>query len=259
MTEGHRAHPHPSSLFLRRVRIGWRQTERRINSFLAGIRTPDNTVVLVVAAVIGIFAGLGALVLRELIAFVQRVSYGTAGPTVAYLASLPWYVKLGVPALGGLGVGLIVYYFSPEAKGHGVPEVMEAVAVRGGLIRKRVSVAKAVASAICIGTGGSTGREGPIVQIGAAIGSTIGRYVALNPQRVKVYVACGAAAGIAAAFNAPLAGAIFAAEIIMADFGVSRLGPVIVASVAATAVTRSLTGDQRAFLVPTYELRSAWE
>ncbi len=250
--------PHPHT-FVRRSRIALRQAERRLGAVGGFLRTPENTVTLAVAAVIGILAGLGAVVLRALIIAFQKAGYGLASPTVAYLASLPWYLKLLIPTVGGLGVGFIVRYFAPEAKGHGVPEVMEAVAVKGGMIRKRVSVAKAVASALSIASGGSTGREGPIIQIGAAIGSTLGRYVGLNPQRVKVYVACGAAAGIAAAFNAPLAGAIFAAEIILADFGVPRLGPVVVAAVAATAMSRSLLGDQRAFVVPTYDLRSAWE
>ncbi len=194
-----------------------------------------------------------------LIRTIQQHGYGQGAPSLAYLRGLHWWWKLAIPTVGGLGVGFIVRYFAPEARGHGVPEVMEAVAVRGGIIRKRVAAAKAVASALSIGTGGSTGREGPIIQIGAAIGSTIGRYVGLNPQRVKVYVACGAAAGIAAAFNAPLAGAIFAAEVILADFAVPRLGPVVVASVAGTTTSHALLGDTRAFIVPAYDLVSAWE
>ncbi len=245
--------------FMRHSRVGFRQAERRFSHLVEEIRTPNNTLVLGVAAVIGILAAFGAMILLQLLRFIQRLGYSTAEPSVAFLMGLPWWLKLIVPAVGGLLVGAIVHLFASEAKGHGVPEVMEAVAVRGGLIRKRVAVAKVLASALSIGSGGSTGREGPIIQIGAAIGSTIGRYVGLNPQRIKVYVACGAAAGIAAAFNAPLAGAIFAAEIIMADFAVGRLGPVVVASVAATAMSRSLMGDERAFTVPIYELRTAWE
>ncbi len=250
--------PH-QPILLRRLRVGLRRMERRLGTLGLLLRSPENTVVLAVAAVIGILAGLGSVLLRELIFWFQQLGYGIHSPSVAFLADMPWWEKLIIPTVGGLGVGLIVRYFAPEAKGHGVPEVMEAVAVRGGLIRKRVSIAKAVASALSIGSGGSTGREGPIIQIGAAIGSTLGRYVGLNPQRVKVYVACGAAAGIASAFNAPLAGAIFAAEIILADFGVPRLGPVVVAAVAATAMSRSLLGDERAFAVPAYQLKTAWE
>ncbi len=252
-------HHRGSNLIFRRVRLTLRRWERRLGSIGHQLRTPENTVTLAVAAIIGILAGLGSVLLRELIFYFQRLGYHMQSPSVAYLKALPWWLKLVIPTVGGLGVGLIVRYFAPEAKGHGVPEVMEAVAVRGGMIRKRVSIAKAVASALSIASGGSTGREGPIIQIGAAIGSTIGRYVGLNPQRVKVYVACGAAAGIASAFNAPLAGAIFAAEIILADFGVPRLGPVVVASVSATAMSRSLLGDERAFVVPAYQLKTAWE
>jgi CIC family chloride channel protein len=243
----------------RRVLIGTRRLERRLARLSAQFKLPENTIVLATAAVIGLLAGAGALVLNALIFAIQRVGYGVTSPSVAFLAELPWWLKLALPASGGLLVGWIVSTFAPEAKGHGVPEVMEAVAVRGGLIRKRVSISKAIASALTIGTGGATGREGPIIQIGGAIGSTIGRYVGLNPQRVKVYVACGAAAGIAAAFNAPLAGAIFAAEVILADFAVPRLGPVVVASVAATALTRAWSGDERAFTVPAYEFQSVFE
>lgn len=244
---------------LRRFVIASRRWEQRIAGFSSVVRLPENTVVLAAAGVIGITGGVGAVFLNWLIARVQHLGYGIPNPSVEYLMGLPWWLKLILPTVGGLCCGFIVVTFAPEAKGHGVPEVMEAVAVRGGLIRRRVAISKAIASALTIGTGGSTGREGPIIQIGGAMGSTIGRYIGLNPQRVKVYVACGAAAGIAAAFNAPLAGAIFAAEIILADFAVPRLGPVVVASVTATAVARAWLGDERAFAVPTYELRSALE
>jgi CIC family chloride channel protein len=243
----------------RRFRIGVRRLQRRLGKIGAQSVIPENTSVLLVAALIGVTAALGAYFLRELIFFFQRLSYGISSPAAVFIQALPWWQKVIIPAVGGLGVGLIVKYFAPETKGHGVPEVMEAVAVKGGFIRKRVAVAKAVASALTIGTGGSTGREGPIIQIGAALGSTLGRYVSLNPHRVKVFVGCGAAAGIASAFNAPVAGALFAAEVILADFTVPRLGPVVVASVSATAMTRALFGDERAFLLPNFDFRSVLE
>ena len=156
-------------------------------------------------------------------------------------------------------VGPLIYFFAREAKGHGVPEVMEAVALRSGIIRKRVVFIKSLASAICIGTGGSVGREGPIVQIGSAIGSTIGQELKVSADRIRTLVGCGAAAGIAATFNAPIAGSMFALEIILGDFGLATFSPIVISSVAATAVSRYFLGDAPAFIVPAYELISAWE
>jgi CIC family chloride channel protein len=161
--------------------------------------------------------------------------------------------------LGGLLVGPIIYKFASEAKGHGVPEVMNAVARMGGIIRPRVAVVKTIASAICIGSGGSAGREGPIVQIGSAIGSTVGQLFRMSGDRVKILVGCGAAAGISAVFNAPIAGVIFSLEIILGDFTIKTFSPVILASVVASVISRTFLGDHPAFDVPEYSLVSAWE
>ena len=187
------------------------------------------------------------------------MAYGTEANLINTIESLPWSAKIWVPAVGGLIVGPMVYFWAREAKGHGVPEVMEAVAIKGGLIRKRLVVVKALASAICIGTGGAVGREGPIVQIGSAIGSTIGQMVKISADRMRTLVGCGAAAGIAATFNAPIAGAMFALEIILGDFGLATFSPIVISAVVATAVSRHFLGDFPAFVVPSYELVSVWE
>jgi CIC family chloride channel protein len=173
--------------------------------------------------------------------------------------TIPWSYKVGIPAAGGLLVGPLVYFFAREAKGHGVPEVMESVALRGGVIRKRVVLVKTLASAISIGTGGSVGREGPIVQIGSAIGSTIGQALHVSADRMRALVGCGAAAGIAATFNAPIAGSMFALEVILGDFGLATFSPIVISSVLATAVSRAFLGDTPAFIVPAYQFVSAWE
>jgi CIC family chloride channel protein len=156
-------------------------------------------------------------------------------------------------------VGPLVYFFAREAKGHGVPEVMEAVALKGGVIRKRVVFVKTLASAISISTGGSVGREGPIVQIGSAIGSTLGQLLKVSQDRMRTLVGCGAAAGIAATFNAPIAGAMFALEVVLGDFGLATFSPIVISSVVATAVSRAFLGDIPAFIVPAYNLVSVWE
>jgi len=166
----------------------------------------------------------------------------------------PMWIKVLIPALGGLLVGIIVHFFAQEAKGHGVPEVMEAVALKNGRMRTRVVFAKALASAICIGSGGSVGREGPIVQIGSAISSAIGRWVKMSGDRLRILVACGAAAGIAATFNAPMAGALFSLEIILSELAALQFIPIIVSSVIATALSRHYLGNFPAFEVPAYAL-----
>jgi CIC family chloride channel protein len=197
---------------------------------------------------IGLVGGLGAVLLRTLIHFFEHYLWGPWGN------DLGWLRTLMVPALGAFVVGLIVHFFSQEAKGHGVPEVMEAIALKNGVIRPRVVFSKAIASAITIASGGSVGREGPIVQIGSAIGSTIGQVFKLSRRRMQTLVACGAAAGIAAAFNAPIAGAMFSIEILLGDFAVSQFTPIVISSVSATVVSRLFYGNFPAFNVPKYEL-----
>ncbi len=209
---------------------------------------------ILLALVIGLLGGLCAVGFRELIGIIQVWAWGQKGHLVEHIRLLPWWWKIIVPAIGGLFVGLIIHYFAREAKGHGVPEVMEAVAARGGRIRPRIVFAKMIASGICIATGGSVGREGPIVQIGSSLGSTIGQWLKISERRLRTLVGCGAAAGIAATFNAPVAGTLFAVEIILGDFGISQFSPIVISSVCATVVGRYFLGDFSAFNVPTYSL-----
>lgn len=213
----------------------------------------------ILAVIVGLAAGLGAVGFRHLIDFFQSIFYGSDGDLLELVQSTSWYLKVWVPAAGGLVVGPLVYFLAREAKGHGVPEVMEAVALKSGIIRKRIVFIKTLASAICISTGGSVGREGPIVQIGSAIGSTIGQLLKISADRIRTLVGCGAAAGIAATFNAPIAGSMFALEIILGDFGLATFSPIVISSVTATAVSRYFLGDSPAFFVPVYQLISAWE
>lgn len=187
------------------------------------------------SCLIGIAAGCGAAAFTVLI---ETVSQLTVGRTLERVALHPaWNVLLlATPALGLLFVSWFTRRFAPEAQGHGVPEVIVAVARRDGIIRPRVSIVKILASAISIGTGGSVGREGPIVQIGSAVGSVFGQWFKLSARNMKVLVAAGAAAGISATFNAPLAGVIFASEIILGSFVAESLTPIVIASVVADVV-----------------------
>jgi len=210
----------------------------------------------VLAIAVGLGAGVGAVVFRWLITSAHDVMFGSAAKLVGGWG--PYHV-VPVPAIGGLIVGLLVFFFAREAKGHGVPEVMLAVAESGGRIRGRVAVVKALASAVCIGSGGSAGREGPIVQIGSSLGSSLAVALRLPVQRVRLLVACGAAAGIAATFNAPIGGAIFALEVILRDFGIRSFVLVVLSSVAATAYSRASLGDMPAFAVPVHQPASWYE
>jgi len=233
---------------------------RRVrDALLARMAGAEDTFMMVVAASIGCLGGLGAVAFRWLIAGVQRVAWGDLPYTLDSVTRHPWWWIVLVPVIGGLLVGPLVQRFAKEASGHGVPEVMEAVALRSGVIRPRIVVVKSLASALTIGTGGSVGREGPIVQIGSAIGSTIGQALKVSGSRLRTLVGCGAAAGIAATFNAPVAGALFAVEIILGDFGVARFSPIVISSVLATVVSRHFLGDSPAFDVPAHGLVSAWE
>jgi CIC family chloride channel protein len=220
----------------------------KLPALINRIKTSDHAFMIIIPIIIGLMGGFGAVLLRFLIHLFQDIFWGAWGN------SLAWFRTLLVPAGGAFLVGLIIYFFSKEAKGHGVPEVMEAISLRNGIIRPRVVLGKVVASAITIASGGSVGREGPIVQIGASIGSTIGQIFKLSRKRMETLVGCGAAAGIAAAFNAPIAGAMFSVEILLGDFTVSQFTPIVIASVSATVVSRIFFGNSPAFTVPEYEL-----
>jgi len=213
---------------------------------------------LAMALLVGAATGAGAIGFRLLIEALTWVFSGTtdyAATPGAPHGWLPhvgrWFVVLA-PVLAGLLYGPLVHVGAPEARGHGVPEVMYAVARRGGRIPPRVAVVKSLASALCIGGGGSVGREGPIVQIGSALGSTVGQLVRVPEDRQRLLVACGAAGGIAATFNAPLAGVVFAMEIILRDFAARSFGMVVVSSVTASVVGRSVLGSQAFLDLPSF-------
>ncbi len=211
---------------------------------------------MALATLVGVGAGLGAVGFRWLISSFQSLFFD-GGEQV--FGSLGRYYVILLPVIGGLLVGLIIHFFAREAKGHGVPEVMGAVAAKGGRIRARVSVVKALASSLCIGSGGSVGREGPIVQIGSSIGSTAGQWLRLPEDWLRTLVACGAAGGISATFNAPIAGVFFALEVILGRFMTRSFGFVVISSVVADVVAHAFLGDTQSFVVPAYELVAAWE
>ena len=225
----------------------------------------SETGLLSLSVAVGAGAGLGAIAFRWLITtfttmFTGHVDY--AGASQLGNPHLPWlgrYVVLVAPVVAGLVYGPLVHAFAREARGHGVPEVMYAVARRGGRIAPQVAGVKALASALCIGGGGSVGREGPIVQIGAALGSTFGGVFGVPESRRRVMVACGSAAGIAATFNAPLAGVFFAMELILSDFAARSFGMVVLSAVTASVIARAALGDAPFLHLPAFHVQHVGE
>ena len=214
----------------------------------------------VMALVVGAAAGLGAAGFRELVFFVTWLATGHSqfgqqghAPSL-HLPFLGIWFVLVVPVLGGLLYGPLIQRFAREARGHGVPEVMLAVAENGGRIRPPVTIVKALASAITIGSGGSVGREGPIVQIGSALASTLGQWVRMSEHRLRIIVACGAAGGIAATFNAPITGLFFGFEIVLREFSLDALFATSLAAVTGDVISRALFGSAPFFSAIPHDL-----
>ena len=206
--------------------------------------------------VLGLLSGVGVWLFKRLIDLAGLAAQGGLGGFLSHIG--PWTLFL-VPAVGGLAVGLLMYFFVGEERHHGVAGIMESVALAGGRLRYQRAPMKVVAAALSIGAGASVGPEDPSVQIGANLGSMFGQVLHLSDNGVRTLVAAGAASGIAAAFNAPIAGVFFALELILGEVSGSSLGIVVLASVISAVVTQSLAGSQPAFHVPAYEFKSAAE
>jgi len=206
---------------------------------------------MLMAVVVGVMTGF------LVVAFIKSIHWMTAF-CFNLTISGTWRV-IFIPVIGGLLVGPLVAFLAPEAKGHGVPEVLKAIALRGSKIRPMVGIVKVVASVLSIGSGFSVGREGPIVQIGAALGSAIGQFFKMPESRIRNLVACGAAAGVAGVFNTPIAGVMFASEVILRDFGANALSTVVVAAVSSSIISRIFLGDHPSFTVPLFHLHDSSE
>jgi CIC family chloride channel protein len=229
---------------------------RRVQDWLAVTKLG----LVVMALLVGAVAGLGAAGFRDLIYLFTwlvtgRRSYGQLGHQASlHLPFLGIWFVLIAPVAAGLLYGPLIQRFAPEARGHGVPEVMLAVAENGGRIRPQVSLVKALASALCIGGGGSVGREGPIVQIGSAFASTLGQMTRMSEGRLRVIVACGAAGGISATFNAPVTGLFFGFEIVLKEFSAEALAATILSAVTADVISRAFFGNAAFFAAVPHNL-----
>ncbi len=219
----------------------------------------QNKTLVLISLAIGFSTGMMVFLFEIMIRLVQSL-FLNGDPL--HWTEVSWKSRIWLfiaPAVGGLLVGPLTHFLAPEAKGDGVPQVMYAVNRQGGKIRARVGFLKAIASALTLGSGGSAGREGPIVQIGASIGSTIGRFRRLPENYIKTMAAAGAGAGIAAAFNAPLAGVFFALEVILVEFTSQAFSMVVLSSVIASFVSRGLSGNESYFFVPSHDLHEGIE
>ena len=221
----------------------------------AEVRRIGLSILSVLALIVGIVTGLGAVLFRDLIGFVHNLlflgQFAFRYDANVFTPPSPWGIfVILVPVVGAVAVTFLVTKFAPEARGHGVPEVMDAIYYKGGVIRPIVAVVKSLASAISIGSGAAVGREGPIIQIGSALGSTLGQIIRMPPGQRITLVAAGAGAGIAATFNTPIGGVMFAVELMMPEVSVRTLLPVAIATGTATFVGRFFFGQQPAFIVP---------
>ncbi|MHB1013522.1 MAG: chloride channel protein [Desulfobacteria bacterium] len=215
----------------------------------------DEAFHLLLATIIGGLAGLGSVAFLLLIRFFEKLFFGG----IFHAMGSPPYLVFLLPLLGGLLIGPLLQRFPTEAKGDGVPSAMETVALHGGIIRPRTVGLRTLTAAVTIGSGGSVGREAPIAQIGAAIGSAVGQFLRVSASRMRIFVACGAAGGIAAVFNAPIGGVFFSLEVLLGDFAAATFPPIVIASVVSTTVSRLLLGNVLIFDVPPYILTGIWD
>jgi CIC family chloride channel protein len=216
-------------------------------------------VTLLWAAVAGIGGSLAALLFRLLTENIHEVLTRHSTGVVETMRLLPWWARVLVPAVGGLLAGLTLLLGKRITRGQSSTDYMEAISIGSGRLSMRASLVKSAAALFSIGSGGSIGREGPMVQLAAMLASLIGRWRNFSPPQLRLLVACGASAGIASAYNAPVAGSFFVAEIILGTIAMESLGPLVVSAIAAALTLRVLTDAQQLYLVPAFKLNSPWE
>jgi len=220
----------------------------------------EHSFLIVVAGVLGIVCGLAVVVLQRLLELFHDTAFGM--PSQWLGADSGWYLYLVIPlipAFGGLIVGFMTWRFKMGYESAAGCEPMKWAALDGGLVKPRTIWFRLLATVAFLGSGGSGGREGPIAQICGALGSAMGQLFKMSTDRLRLLVGCGAAAGIAAAFNAPIAGVIFTVELVLGDFNVISFLPIVISSVMATTTKRLFLGDVPAFVAPSYSLVSHWE
>lgn len=222
-------------------------------------RSPSETAFLLLLPLVGLVVGLASVSIAHLIDSLQRQFWGAGESFPELIAGNPGPFVILIPIIGGLVVGAIGWLFKVETRGGGTAGIIQAIALKSGLISLRQTVPRVAAAIVTLATGGSLGREGPMAMLGSAMGSRLGRQFKLSPQHLRILVCAAGASALAAVYNAPIGGSLFALEILMGNFALEVLGPVVVASMISTLVYRMFMGDLPRFVIPRYELVSAWE
>ena len=227
----------------------------------AFLRTrPGDRRFIILVPLTGLLTGLASTALIRLLGQVQKGFWGDGKHLLEPALALPWWHRLMAPMIGGVLIGLLMLWAKRPIVGTGTAGIIEAVAKKSGVLPGGETLLGALATLLTVGSGGSLGREAPLVQSGATIGSLLARRMGLSGQRIKILLACGAASGIAAAYNAPIGGALFGLEVILGNFALESFGPVVVSTAIATVVSRLLSGAYHAYQPPLLpSLVSSWE
>ena len=224
------------------------------------VRRHEQFVLAGLSILIGLVGGCAAIVFREAIGFFQLLFYGFSSEYVhSHVVAMPWWRIVLATTLGGLIVGLLIHFLMPRRHNQGVADVIEAEALKGGDMEYKSGFTAAVVSAITIGSGGSSGREGPVVHLAACLSAMVSRFLVMDRSGRQTLLGCGVAAGVAASFNAPIAGVFFALEVVMGSYALAAFAPVVIASVTGTIVSRIYFGDFPAFIIPPHGITSFWE
>ncbi len=236
-----------------------KKNARNAFSLQALIRN-EKIVLAGLAVVLGLLGGGSAIAFREAISAVQVLFYGDGSELLAtHARSMPWWHILAATTLGGLVVGLLVQWLTPDKRPHGVADVIEASALRGGRMSLRAGGSAMLISAISLGAGASTGREGPVVHLGATLSAFVADRLRLGRSMAQTLLGCGVAAAVAASFNAPIAGVFFALEVVVGSYALAAFAPIVVASVTGTIISRMYFGNFPAFIIPPHEITSFLE
>ena len=243
-------HPSPVSWRVQRARHEWEQLIRRVRAYFRlhwkgallireKLRLNEDALHLLMAGIVGVIGGATNLIYQAGNQFIKWLAFGQAGDFLQIAAQVPPWKLVAVPALGGLAAGLIIYFGLRLIGNPGLSNLLEVIVAGDGRLPVRGALVSAASSIVSISTGASIGREGLIMQVVAAISSKLGRVAKWPPYRLRLLVACGAAAGLAAGCNAPVAGAVFAAQIVLGNFSMNLFAPLVFSSVVAAVIARN--------------------